>query len=226
MRSGEAQTRASPAKIRILNIVNNPIPILMTAKEFAAHRGVKPSAVSNWKKKKLLVFAEDPAGGKPKIHVERTEQRLATNIDPGRGRPTSAQAAAPAQPSLPEAPRPADGAGRVADVRTDLIVAQTVQMNLKNAKVAGELVPLAEFESRAGEYGRLVRERVQAMFRTVSERLAAESDPRKIVALLSDEADATLSDLAKSITGAPPPPADDEETLEAEIAASEEAAEA
>ncbi|MEG8021810.1 hypothetical protein [Sphingomonas aerolata] len=70
---------------------------LMTKGEFAVHRGVGKSAVSNWAKKDLLVMGECPTSGAIKVDVERTEARINARVDPMRGRPSaSLPLAAPA----------------------------------------------------------------------------------------------------------------------------------
>lgn len=184
----------------------------MTQTQYARHRGVGKSAVSNWKADGLLVFVEGP-GGKPMVDVARTDARVNANIDPGRGRPSNAHLEA-AQ-SQPPPPSPAALANdELATVRTGLIVAQTVEKTLKNARTAGELVLLADMESRAGDYGRLVRECFHAIVRDKSEQLAAERDPRAIVALLQTEVDVRLSDLARRIVNAPIAPPEDEAELD------------
>ncbi|WP_430635034.1 hypothetical protein [Sphingomonas hankookensis] len=61
---------------------------LLTKGEFALHRGVGKSAVSNWSKKGLLVMGECPETGAIKVDVERTDARINARVDPMRGRPT------------------------------------------------------------------------------------------------------------------------------------------
>lgn len=204
---------------------------LMTQAEFAAHRGVGKSAVSNYKKAGLLVFGEDPADGKIKVDVARTEARLNSKVDPTRGRPTTAQSA-----GAQDAPLLDQGAGAgpamggvsrqmtdVANVRTDLVRQQVIEKQMANARRAGELVPVAEYEKRATELGRVVRERMQSMLRTMSERFAAEKDPRQIVAVGSLEIDRIFTELADQAE-AGTLSADDQ--LEAELAAEVAAQEA
>ena len=199
--------------------------VLMTPAEFAAHRGVQKSAVSNWKRKNLLVFAEGDAG-KLKIDVARTEAKLNAKLDPARGRPTTAQASAasePGQAQLPIAPAPAPADNGLTNVRTDLLRHQVTAKALENARRAGDLVPLAEFERLAMENGRVARERMIALVRTYSERLAAERDPRLILAFMTDEIEKAFAELAESsLTGGE---ADDADALDA-IEQAEDAIEA
>lgn len=172
----------------------------MTKSEFARHRGVGKSAVSNYAKAQLLVMGEDPNDGSLKIDVSRTEARLNSKIDPARGRPT--KAATEPQGNLPLAASPAPTAARgesLADVRTDLIRAQTVKAQLENARRAGELVPIEEYVRRSLEFGRVARERMTSIVRTQAEWLASAKDVRAIVAQLEDEIDRAFADLAAQI---------------------------
>lgn len=178
-------------------------PRLMSKSEFAVHRGVGKSAVSNWAKADLLVMAEDPDDPtKMKIDVARTEARLNAKIDPARGRPT--KGTAQPQGDLPLTPPRTEPRGEsLADVRTDLIKAQTVKAQLDNARRAGDLVPLEDYARRASEFGRVARERTMSIIRTQAEWLAASKDARAIVARMEDEIERAFADLAAQIeTGA------------------------
>ena len=217
----------SQTNLRILNIMNSP---RMTQAEFAVHRGVQKSAVSNWKKKGLLVFVED--ADKLKVDVARSDARINANVDPTRGRPTTAQSA-PAQSGLRlESPEPVPQAqpSNISNAREDLMREQTIEKRMKNARDAGELVLLADFESRCSEYGRLIRERAQGLIRDTAERLAADREPRSIIALLTVEFDMMLDDLAARMLSKPkaaPIGNDDDDVpaIEDEILADAEASE-
>lgn len=167
---------------------------LMSQSDFATRRGVGKSAVSNWKAAGLLVFAEAP-GGKLLVDVERTEARLNAKVDPTRGRPTAGQlpfaAAAPAEPGdLPK--------GRTAAlVRVELAEEQLIEKRQKNAQAAGELMPYVELERRGVELCRSARERVNAAFRGMAERLAAETEVRAIMAIGLAEFDRVFVSLAE-----------------------------
>jgi len=197
-------------------------PRLMSKSEFAVHRGVGKSAVSNWAKASLLVMAEDPADPtKVKIDVARTEARLNAKIDPARGRPTKGVA----QPAgdLPPAPTSAPAAGgSLADVRTDLIRQQTEKLQLENARRAGDLVPLEEYARRASEFGRVARERMLSVVRSQAEWLAANRDARAIVAQLEDEIERAFADLAAQIASGQVAdgidPDEDDADVQAEVA--------
>ena len=184
---------------------------LMTQAEYAAHRGVKAPAVSNWKAKDLLVFAEDPARpGKVLVNVQLTDARLATRIDPTRGRPSSGAMSGELQ--LHGSASGTTLAGEaLAQERMEHLVEQKIGHRLKNAERARELVPLAEYERRSSELGRLARERMHSVVRSTAERLAAETDPRAIVALLRVEIDRAFEELADQVeAGALDAPADDD----------------
>lgn len=173
---------------------------LMTQAAFARHRGVGRSAVSNWKKAELLVFAEDPADGLVKVDVARSDARINGKIDPGRGRPANAQATpagelpmeAPTAPASPGA-RPPENLNTV---RLELIRQQTAGHVLKNAREAGELAPIVELQRRAVEMGRAARDRMQAWFRGEAEHLAAERDVRAIMVLGEQGIDRVFAELA------------------------------
>lgn len=174
-------------------------PRLMTQTEFAKHRGVGRSAVSNYKTKGLLVFGEGEDGS-VLVDVARTEARLNAKVDPTRGRPTTSQVGG-GQDALPlEQAPPASAVSNqmrdVANVRTDLVRQQVIEKQMANARRAGELVAVAEYEKRATELGRVVRERMQSMLRTMSERFAAEKDPRQIVSVGALEIDRIFTELA------------------------------
>ena len=195
MRWGEARHFRRQTVSGILKSVNKP---LMTQAEYAAYRGVKPSAVSNWKKAGHVLFAE---GEDSKLYVDvaRTDARLAAKLDPTRGRPTTTQAVQ-ASTTLFQAARPdAEAGGGVTDARSELMREQTIGHRLKNAKEAKELLPVVEYERRAAELGRLARERMHSIVRTLSERLAAERDPRQVTALLASEVDRAVNELADQV---------------------------
>lgn len=177
----------------------------MTQAQFARHRGVSKGAVSNWKAAKLLVFAEGP-GGKPMVDVDRSEARLNAKLDPMRGRPATGgtpAAAAPGgeAPALPlgdaasALPAAAPAAG-LADERIHQVREQRIGNALKNAQMAGDLVPLIEAERRVSEIGRAARERTHAWLRSMAERFAAESDVRAIMALAEEGLDQVFNELA------------------------------
>lgn len=198
----------------------------MTPKEYAEYKGKGVSSVSNWKKRGLIEYGE--AG---LIDVRRSDMKVNAAIDPTRGRPSRAIAAAvnEAPPATGEAPNQVQ---QVADVRVDLIREQTIARRMKNALDAGALVPFEDAAAKLSKFARLSRERMHSIVRTYAERLAAEREPRQIVALLEAEIDAAFSKLAQdaragrddSTTDELPPVADvaGSETQEAVPAATDE----
>lgn len=165
----------------------------MSQADYARHRGVTKPAVSNWKKRGLVVFAEDPASGRTMVDVARTDAKLNGNIDPMRGRPAGGIQAVAEPLPFPTAPRPG---GDISSERLEYLREQRVGQALKNADSARELVPLAEAEKRMIELGRSVRERVHATYRGLAERLAAERDVRVIMSLGEEAFDRVFEELA------------------------------
>jgi len=177
---------------------------LMTQAQFARHRGVVKGAVSNWKKAGLLVMAEGP-GGKPMVDVQRTELKLNANLDPGRGRPTTAAAGALSpggdEPALPLGEGPAaapaaPGDRSLNDERLEELRERRIGQAMKNAQQAGQLVPLVEAERRVSEIGRAARERIHSWARNIAERVAAEKDIRQVQAIFEDGIDQVFRELA------------------------------
>jgi len=198
---------------------------LMTKGDFARHRGVGKSAVSNWAKKGLLVMGECPATGAIQVDVERTEARINTRVDPMRGRPSAATPiAAPAQ--VEEGGDLFSGRRNAAQVRVDLAEENLVGQRLKNAQAAGELAPAIELKRRSAELGRVCRERMHSMFRSISERLAVERDARTIMAIGGAEIDRVFGELADEVDAGLLTAGDDapdEAAIENEVAAAEQA---
>jgi hypothetical protein len=182
---------------------------LMTQAQFARHRGVSKGCVTNWKTAKLLVMAEGP-GGRPMVDVVRTELKLNANIDPVRGRPsTGGQNEPPAPspdgeaPALPLGEGPAAPAAPIslpsfADERVQHTREQRIGQALKNAQLAGDLVPLIEAERRVAEVGRATRERVHSWFRGAAEQLAALTDVRAIMVLGEEGIDEVFAQLSRA----------------------------
>ena len=186
---------------RILNTVNSRL--LMTLSAYAAHRGVGKSAVSNYRAKDWVVMAMGP-DGKMLVDVQRTDATLNAKLDPLRGRPSKGgtdaplfDQGAPAAASSAKAPPPQPT--RLGDVRTDLLEQQAIGQRMKNAKEAGQLVPLAEASRKMSEGFRLARERMHSIVRSEVERIAAERDPRVIAALLFENIDRAFGELADQV---------------------------
>lgn len=177
----------------------------MNQTEYAKHRGVVKSAVSNWKKSGLLVFREG------KVDVAATDKVLSHAIDPGRGRPTNAepasstdQQAAPdtttSEPPASNPPPPSLAGGsenQVQDENGQLklnfnverareLYEKRVGQAMKNAAMAGDMVPLAAYLAKLeGAVGGFC-DNLAAELRGMADRLANEDDPRAIRTLLED----------------------------------------
>ncbi|MFN3943904.1 MAG: hypothetical protein ACK4K7_03095 [Allosphingosinicella sp.] len=193
---------------------------LVTQAEYARHRGVGRSAVSNWKKDGLLVFAEGP-DGRAMVDLARSDMRVNARIDPMRGRPpASAMLPLPdVAPSPVAASSPAAAEGQsLQALRMAESHERTIGHRLKNARDAGELAPIEELASRASEMARATRERVHAWYRSVAERITAERDLRRVLAIGEEGIDRLFEELADAAEmGAFAP---DEEELD--VAAAEE----
>jgi hypothetical protein len=178
---------------------------LMTQAQFARHRGAGKSSATNWKNAGLLVFAEGP-NGKLLVDVARSDAKLNANIDPTRGRPSTggeptADSLAINAPALPlaEGSPPAAGAPTaINDERLLHVREQRTGQALKNAQLAGDLVPLIEAERRCNEVGRAMRERMHAWFRGVAEQLAATTDVRTVMVLGEEGIDDVFAQLARA----------------------------
>lgn len=178
------------------------MPLLMTQTEFAARHSVGKPAVSAWKKKNLLVFVPDPdRPGKVLVDAELSDKLVRATIDPTRGRPrTGDQIAADAAAEASAAPAPrAPALSGIEAARLEEMQERTRRRKIETEQLLGTLVSLAEFERQASELGRRCREGVHAAIRQVSERLAAETDPRVISTLLATEVDAVFDRLAADI---------------------------
>lgn len=182
------------------------MPLLMTQKEYAAHRKVSAPAVSNWKAKGLLAFAEDPdRPGKQLVDVARSDLLVNGTIDPTRGRPRAAdQADAGGEVSTGELiaetkAATTRGVTPLEAERLEEMRERTRSRRIANEAQLGGLVSLAEYERRASDLGRLIRERTQSLIRQHSERMAAETDARTIVAVLGEAFDQLFNQVADDI---------------------------
>jgi len=117
-----------------------------------------------------------------------------------RGRPPTGEVEAPAQAeSLPlESPSPVQPASRSGfdAERLEELRERRIGAALKNAQLAGDLVPLIEAERRVAEAGRVARERMQSWLRGIAERFAATADVRAIMSLGEEGIDEVFAELA------------------------------
>jgi len=175
------------------------MPLLMTQAEFADRHGVGKPAVSGWKKKGLLVFAPDPERpAKMLVDAEKSDLLVRGSIDPTRGRPRSSEHGA--ETPAAEAPvRQLPPLSGIEAARLEEMQERTRRRKIETEQLLGSLVSAAEAERRAGELGRKCREGVMAAIRQQSERIAAESDPRQVVAILSEAVEQLFNRLADEI---------------------------
>lgn len=178
--------------------------LLLSQTEFAARHKVGKPAVSNWKRKGLLVFAPDPdRPNKLLVDVEKSDLLVRGSIDQTRGRPRSADAA----------PQGAGGSGDTVQppargpaplnaleaARLDEMLQRTRGRRIENDARLGNLVAISEYERRAGDLGRMVREGVHAVLRQQAERIAAETDPRTIIAVLGEAFDQLFARVSSEV---------------------------
>lgn len=182
---------------------------MMSKSEFAAFMNVGPSAVSNWAKRGLIVMGPDPASpGREKVDAEKSAILVRATIDQTRGRPKDQDRHAAEAPPNAENPNKSPTLGgatpgpvlsQVEQARLDEMRERTTRRRIENGQLLGQLVPIAEYERRAGEMGRMVRERTHGLIRQYAERLAAETDPRAVSALLAGEFDKLFDKIATEL---------------------------
>ena len=189
----------------------------MTQVEYARHRGVGKSAVSNWKKSGWLVM-----NGR-KVEVGKSDAVVDSHVDPGRGRPrshedidgspigdmpvsTDSAPAADTGIETAQAPPddvPVDANGQMSmtfnQERVREVYERRIGQALKNALTAGELVPLEAAQSKLTETARSLRERIQAEFRNVAEQLAAETTTRGIMSTCETCIDTVFKDVSTDL---------------------------
>ncbi|ATC25200.1 hypothetical protein CVUC_05310 [Caulobacter vibrioides] len=181
---------------------------MMTKSEFAAFMKVGPSAVSNWAKRGLIVMGPDPdCPGREKVDAEKSAILINATVDRSRGRPKNSErtaAEAPADEKNPNKSPTLEGASptklsQVEQARLDEMRERTTRRRIENGQLLGQLVPVAEYERRAGDMGRMIRERTHGLIRQHAERLAAETDPRAVAALLAGEFDKLFEKIASEL---------------------------
>lgn len=167
--------------------------MLVSLSAYAKHAGVHQGTVTKWKDGGLLVMVEDPERvGRWLVDVEGSDRRVSEARNPLLGRPSGGLMSADQ-----DVPDSSDSALKRA--RLDNIRASTEMRELQVARLAGDLVALSEYERRASELGRLVRERLQSAFRQEAERLAAERDSRAVMTLCSGLIDRILTEIADQV---------------------------
>lgn len=177
----------------------------MSGKEFAAHRGVDPSRVSQWKKAGRLVMDADG-----KIDAAASDAKLNGSLDQAKGERrtgniTSHTSAPPsATGELPLTQRPEEGAPSSRDdsgywehkAKREKYEAQMAEM--KALQQAGALVSAAALRKALNELGRMQRNALQA----IPDRNAAVLDPAnpaRAHKLLTDDINRVLRELSAGL---------------------------
>lgn len=164
-------------------------PLAVTQKEYAELRGYTPQYVSKLKKQQRLVL--DASG---LVLVAQSDAVIAAMRDPTRGGDRTGkrrrQDQAPAAPAAaPAAKGQPSGEGELSytDAARQEKIERTRLLQLEIAEKAGALVPRAEVEAEAFRRGRHGVEALMSIKDRLSTRLAVESDPIKIEAMLDAE---------------------------------------
>ena len=172
---------------------------LMSKAAYARHRGVGKSAVSNWVKRGQIVLVGT------KVDVAASDAKLGMLVDPGRGRdatggePLIDRDAAGDQNTVKSSTVADSAQAQLAEERLGEIRERRIGQAMKNAQTAGELVDVAEYESRLATLVSGFCERMQSELRSKAEALALENDKRAIRALLDDTIHQVRSDFAARI---------------------------
>lgn len=157
-------------------------PAGITQAEFAKRRGVSEAMVSRWKRKGLLVLADDG-----RVLEAASNARLAAMLDPGRGGDRTGKAgrsgAAGGQPGgAPADPLELNYQREAARDKR----ASALQRELELARDAKELLPAADVANRIAHHVRKALDVLAARRRRLAPKLALETDPRKVEQLLEE----------------------------------------
>lgn len=173
---------------------------LLSKAAYARHRGVGRSAVSNWVKRGQIVLKGS------KVDVAASDAKLGAMVDPVRGRdakgakPPDKSGSTPTQSEPAASSTVADSAqAQLAEERLGEIRERRIGQAMKNARDAGELVNVGEYESLLATLITGFCERMSAELRSKVEALAQETDKRAIRALLEDTVHTVRTDFAARI---------------------------
>ena len=166
---------------------------LMTKAAYARHRGVGKSAVSNYVKRGQIVLVDG------KVDVAKSDALLAEIVDPVKGRPSTAPDPGSRKKAPAPTPTPDTAPNAVAAERIQALQETRIGQALKNAQMAGSLVPLAAYEAKMQTLIGGFCERMTSELRGKAERLAQESDMRAIRALLDEVVHDVRKDFARQI---------------------------
>lgn len=161
-------------------------PTHMTQAEFARHRGVSRPTVSEYKRKGLLVMKDERL-----VDVVASEARLASSLDQSRGGDRS-------QGSASGKKKPAAGGGAYMAAKIRGMEAVADRQELETKKLANELLEREETHRKAFTLARNAQESMMGIADRMAPLLAAEADPAKVHAMLSDELRNVAQDLAKA----------------------------
>jgi phage terminase Nu1 subunit (DNA packaging protein) len=178
--------------------------MLATGKEFAAHRGVHPSRVSQWKRQGRLVFADDG-----RINVEASDASLNSTLDQAKGMRrtgniTSSAATGPGAQAELQQVRPQEPANAARgdraywDDKAREQKAVATMAELKALQQAGALVPAAGVKKAATEAARSLRNAMLAIPDRISPVLDP-GNPARAHKLLTDEIQKALRELSSEL---------------------------
>lgn len=177
--------------------MTTPAADRLTQVEYAQLRGYSPQYVSKLKKQQRLVLDADGL-----VLVAQTDAVIAALRDPARGGDRTGkrarEQAAPAPAADAGAARAREGlapatGGAAADRQTYAEAAtqekleRTRLLQLEIAEKSGQLLRRDQVEAEAFRRGRQALEALMAMKDRLCGRLAAETDPLKVEAMLDDE---------------------------------------
>ncbi len=169
-------------------------PQLMTKGEFAAHLGLKPSAISNYFARGRLTRAVMVG---PKINVALAEQQLVASRDVDRPGPPGTR-----QPALDfelEGDGPPDTPTQAA-LKSAILAEKLRQVRRENDEDEGRLVRAEEIHSAAMTAGRRLRDMMLSLPPRIAGEIAAcGGDEVKIQALLKRRIGEELEKAAKAV---------------------------
>lgn len=164
---------------------------LVGIREFARMRGVSQTAVQKAIKAGRIQVTTDPKG-KPKIDADAAMRQWELNTDPAKQR-----GAPPAAATLPTAASDGDRAGRayaVARAMREEYQARLAKLDYESK--AGKLVDATKVKLEAFQAARIARDAILNIPNKISHELAAETDPAKIHARLTEVLHQSLEELA------------------------------
>lgn len=163
----------------------------MSKSAYAKHRGVGKSAVSNWLRRDQIVLTEDG-----QVDVAKSDAKLGQQVDPVRGRPVTGAVPTPVpMPATPDSDRESLHSIRARDLQE-----RSIGQALKNALMAGELVPVAAYEAKLATMIGGFCDRMAAELRDKVERLAMETDKRLVRAIVDEVVHTVRSDMASRLS--------------------------